>query len=97
MICFVVDPVLFCSIVALGMHHAFNLIVAVVVIDDILKYFFFSEKIGLTFHVNYLLGRQFSRNVKPYFLRKIKKYLGILCATIFYGAVWLTLCFPDKC
>ena len=50
--------------------------------DDIHKYFFivFQIKWDLMFQVNPLLGRGFTWNIKPYFLRKVKvKKLNVVC------------------
>ena len=41
--------------------------------NDIFFFFFFQRKQVLTFHVNHLLGRWFTWNVKTWFLWKIKK------------------------
>ena len=46
-------------------------------------FFIFYRKSALIFHVNHLLGRQLTWNVKTYFLRKIKKRIKMLSATNF--------------
>ena len=44
------------------------------VADGSLEYIFivFQRKYDLIFHMNPLLGRGITRNIKPYFLRKVK-------------------------
>ena len=55
--------------------------------DDIYKYFFifFFRENKTLFHVNPLIGRGFTWNIKPYFLRKIKIKNEVFSAAIF---VW---------
>ena len=62
-------------------------------------FFFFQRKQDLIFHVNPLLGRGFTWNIKPYFLRKIKEkkikcrllqfLLGALRVKIKKSTLWL--------
>ena len=50
-------------------------------IDDIFP--IFPRKLALKFHANCLLRRQFARNVKAYFLGKIREIFGIVIHWIF--------------
>ena len=58
-----------------------------IVMDNILIFWFiFQRKEGLTFHVNFLLGRQFTWNVKLHFSEEIKIKNGMLSADVVIGA-----------
>ena len=54
-------------------------------------FFFFQRKQVLTFHVNHLLGRRFTWNVKTCFLWKMKKkFLNVICynlCLVLYGLI----------
>ena len=45
---------------------------------------FFRKKKDLVFHMNPLLGRGFTWNIKPYFLRKIKVKKIVVCWLFFF-------------